>query len=137
MVKVFQDLLWTICFVASGDFLLSEAEHENKAHIHAWTQQFWYKNIAIPLICLAPLWFRFNQCLRRYLDTGKRMPNLANAFKYAMSMSVTLFGAFHPLYLMKVGHDDSVVSLSYDDDAQVGEISIGKHRSNSFQVRFV
>lgn len=65
------------------------------------------------------------------------MPNLANAFKYAMSMSVTLFGAFHPLYLMKVGHDDSVVSLSYDDDAQVGEISIGKHRSNSFQVRFV
>ena len=27
------------------------------------------------------------------MDTGKRFPNLANAFKYAMSQTVTLFGA--------------------------------------------
>lgn len=32
------------------------------------------------------------------MDTGNRMPNLANAFKYAMSQSVTLFGAFHSKY---------------------------------------
>mmetsp|Transcript_174 Transcript_174/g.241 ORF Transcript_174/g.241 Transcript_174/m.241 type:complete len:217 (-) Transcript_174:174-824(-) len=31
------------------------------------------------------------------------MPNLANAAKYAMSQTVTLFGTFHPLYLM---HDN-------------------------------
>jgi hypothetical protein len=31
------------------------------------------------------------------------MPHLANAFKYSMSSVVTLFGAFHPLYLMQSG----------------------------------
>lgn len=96
MVKVFQDVLWALCFVFSGDFLLSEDSGESR---HAWEQHFWYKNVVIPLVCLAPLWFRFNQSLRRYIDTGKRWPNLANAFKYALSMTVTLFGAFHPLYL--------------------------------------
>jgi hypothetical protein len=50
-----------------------------------------------------PLWLRLNQCLRKYLDTGDRMPHLANAFKYTMSQMVTLFGAFHPLYLLHYG----------------------------------
>ena len=139
MVKVFQDLLWTVCFVASGDFLLSEIDHQ-KGHIHAWTEQFWYKNIAIPLICLMPLWIRFNQCLRRYLDTGKRMPHLANAFKYAMSQSVTLFGVFHPLYLMHSRHEDlHTVSLTNDDDddEQDRAIVIGNYRLNLFQVRTI
>ena len=98
MIKVFQDILWTVCFVIYGDFLLTESEHESSHHhVHSWSQAFWYKNVAIPLVCLMPLWIRFNQCLRRYFDTGQRMPNLANAFKYAMSQSVTLFGAFHPV----------------------------------------
>ena len=33
------------------------------------------------------------------MDTGDRMPHLANAAKYVLSQTVTLFGAFHPLYL--------------------------------------
>jgi hypothetical protein len=44
------------------------------------------------------------------------MPNLANAFKYAMSQSVTLFGAFHPLYLMYFGDGVNDISLVDDDD---------------------
>jgi len=106
MVKVFQDLLWIICFVFSGDFLLSEEDLGNNPH--AWQDAFWYKHVAIPLICLAPLWFRFNQCLRRYYDTNKRFPHLANAFKYALSQCVTLFGAFHPLYLMHYHTGDNI-----------------------------
>lgn len=138
MVKVFQDILWTICFVAYGDFLLPEVEHEKSDHVHTWTQKFWYKNVAIPLICLFPLWLRFNQCLRRYHDTGKRMPNLANAFKYAMSQSVTLFGAFHPLYLMHNRQEERTISLSGDEsDDHAGEIVIGRFRSNFFQVRTI
>eukprot|EP00568_Trieres_chinensis_P017772 CAMPEP_0183320518 /NCGR_PEP_ID=MMETSP0160_2-20130417/66522_1 /TAXON_ID=2839 ORGANISM="Odontella Sinensis, Strain Grunow 1884" /NCGR_SAMPLE_ID=MMETSP0160_2 /ASSEMBLY_ACC=CAM_ASM_000250 /LENGTH=291 /DNA_ID=CAMNT_0025487221 /DNA_START=101 /DNA_END=976 /DNA_ORIENTATION=+ len=101
MVKVFQDIMWTLCFVISGDFLLPENLDENDAP-HPWQHAFWYKNVVIPLICLFPLWIRFNQCLRRYMDTHKRWPNLANAFKYALSQTVTLFGAFHPLYLLHV-----------------------------------
>jgi hypothetical protein len=104
MIKVFQDVAWTACFMISGDFLKSE--DSKQASVHIWQNSLWYKNILIPLICLFPLWIRFNQCLRRYTDTGKRMPNLANALKYAMSQTVTLFGAFHPLYLMHRQHDD-------------------------------
>jgi xenotropic and polytropic retrovirus receptor 1 len=36
------------------------------------------------------------QCIRRYFDTGKRHPNLPNAFKYALAMMVTIFSVFNP-----------------------------------------
>jgi len=98
MIKVFQDMAWTVCFIFSLDFL--QLEDISRSTGHMWQHTLWYKNFLIPLICLLPLWIRFNQCLRKYLDTGKRFPNLANAFKYAMSQTVTLFGAFHPLYQM-------------------------------------
>eukprot|EP00546_Thalassionema_frauenfeldii_P015736 CAMPEP_0178913190 /NCGR_PEP_ID=MMETSP0786-20121207/10702_1 /TAXON_ID=186022 /ORGANISM="Thalassionema frauenfeldii, Strain CCMP 1798" /LENGTH=815 /DNA_ID=CAMNT_0020585899 /DNA_START=80 /DNA_END=2527 /DNA_ORIENTATION=+ len=101
MVKVFQDIAWTACFMFSGDFLKGET-HKHFGR-HYWAKSLWYKNILIPLICLFPLWVRFCQCLRKYTDTGKRVPNLPNAAKYAMSQTVTLFGTFYPLYLM---HDN-------------------------------
>ena len=97
MVKVFQDIAWTLGWVFSGDFLISEdLMRSNK---HEWAKSHWYINVLIPLVCLLPLVIRFNQCLRRYIDTGDRFPHLANATKYALSQTVTLFGAFHPLYL--------------------------------------
>lgn len=110
--------------------MLSENKHhhKNEAQTHIWAQSFWYKNVAIPLICLFPLWLRFNQCLRRYLDTGKRVPNLPNAFKYAVSQTVTLFGTFHPLYLMSGGGNDS-----WDVSEHDGELVL-KHRSSMFQI---
>lgn len=98
MVKVFQDLAWTACFVFSGNWLVPEDEIKMSKQ-HEWTSTVWYSKILIPLLTLLPLWIRFNQCLRRYLDTKQRFPHLANAFKYALSQTVTLFGAFHPLYM--------------------------------------
>jgi EXS family len=44
-------------------------------------QSFWYSSVLVPALCILPLWLRFQQCLRRYHDTGRRMPNLANALK--------------------------------------------------------
>ena len=35
--------------------------------------------------------------LSRYHDTGDRFPHLANAFKYSLSMIVTVFGTFVPV----------------------------------------
>ena len=69
MVKIFQDILWIICFVISGNFRVSETEIGRGNKPYAWHDAFWYKHVAIPLICLAPLWFRFHQCLRKYYDT--------------------------------------------------------------------
>ena len=103
VVKVFQDIAWTTCFVASGDWMIDEDTKE--ASRHEWSRTFWYKNVLMPILCLLPLLFRFNQCLRKFHDTGKRWPHLANAAKYALSQTVTLFGAFHPLYLMHKNPD--------------------------------
>jgi len=120
MVKVFQDILWTGCFILSGDFLTMDVDIGNaEGFYHDWQSKHWYKNIMIPLICLFPLWIRFNQCLRRYTDTGKRMPHLANAFKYAMSQTVTLFGAFHPIYLLYQG-DLAAIDSEEAQDKDVG-----------------
>lgn len=96
-VKVFQDLVWTFFFIISGDWLLSEDLPASTKH--GWSRTVWYSKVLIPLVTLLPLWFRFNQCLRRFIDTGNRMPHVANAFKYALTQTVTLFGAFHPLYM--------------------------------------
>jgi len=110
-------MMWTLCFLISGDFLITERDDYEGTEPRNWHKTFWYKNIIIPLICLFPLWIRFNQCLRRYMDTGKRNPNLLNAGKYALSQTVTLFGAFHPLYMMHVQqeaditHDDTLVEM--------------------------
>jgi hypothetical protein len=102
MVKVFQDLLWTACFIISGDFLIHDSlDDDSTIQPREWHKSIWYTRFVVPLICLFPLWLRFNQCLRKYADTRQRMPHLANAFKYAMSQTVTLFGAFHPLYLTR------------------------------------
>lgn len=62
------------------------------------------------------------------------MPNLANSAKYALSQSVTLFGVFHPLYLMQ---SVSVKSFTDDhvDDSELDMIVLGSIRSNAFQVR--
>lgn len=97
MVKVFQDMVWALCFLGSGDWLISEDVPASTKH--PWSKSTWYSKFLIPILTLSPLIIRFNQCLRRYADTGTRWPHLANAFKYALSMTVTLFGAFHPLYL--------------------------------------
>ena len=105
MVKVLQDIAWTIFFVFSGDWLVNE--DLPAAARHSWANTTYYRNILIPILTLLPLMIRFNQCLRRYADTGKRWPHLGNAAKYALSMSVTLFGAFHPLYLEKNRHRDT------------------------------
>lgn len=98
MVKIFQDILWIFCYVGSGDFLIAEDDLGDDPH--PWQHRFWYKKVAVPLICLAPLWIRFFQCIRRFSETRQADPNLLNALKYALSQTVTLFGAFYPLYLM-------------------------------------
>lgn len=105
MVKVFQDIAWTLFFIFSGDWLVNE--DLPAAQRHTWAKATYYRNVLIPILTLFPLLIRFNQCLRRYADTGKRFPHLANAFKYALSQTVTLFGAFHPLYLDHNRHQDT------------------------------
>eukprot|EP00937_MAST-01D_sp_MAST-1D-sp2_P004289 g4289.t1 len=55
----------------------------------------YFGGLIVPLVIAAPLWWRFQQCIRRYRDTEAAWPNLANAFKYAMCMMMSLFVLFH------------------------------------------
>ena len=63
-------------------------------------------NIAIgPIITLLPAWFRFAQCIRRYYDTRKPLPHLANAGKYSTSIFVTIFSTLKVIMKPEDGKD--------------------------------
>jgi hypothetical protein len=83
----------------AGDFLVEDSKNPIQNYSHST----WYKKVFIPILTQLPLLIRFNQCLRKFHDTGDRFPHLANAAKYALSQMVTLAGTFHPLYLEFTG----------------------------------
>lgn len=53
-------------------------------------------NVVLPSVALLILWWKFLQTLRESYDTGKRWPNLGNAFKYLSATVVILYGMTHP-----------------------------------------
>jgi hypothetical protein len=59
-----------------------------------------------PIISCLPLWFRFQQCMKRFYLTGQWNPHLLNALKYAVSSSVTILGATHPSYSANLFNGD-------------------------------
>eukprot|EP00752_Nemacystus_decipiens_P005274 g4784.t1 len=93
-VKTTQDIAWTFCFFFSGDFLLDLKDYHHRGG--SWQHSAVYVNLVVPALCILPLWLRFQQCIRRYHDTQKRFPHLANCLKYCMSFTVALFGVFTP-----------------------------------------
>mmetsp|Transcript_22017 Transcript_22017/g.45866 ORF Transcript_22017/g.45866 Transcript_22017/m.45866 type:complete len:920 (-) Transcript_22017:91-2850(-) len=141
MIKILQDWAWTLVYLFSGDFM--DKEHHYLKHPNRHLQaNFAYTHIAIPLICLLPIWYRLMQCLRRYFDTSKRWPNLANALKYSLSQTVTLFGAVHPLYMYNQENsagNDVVVTFEDDDGVSEGGSSIVhlKKEMNLFQYFWI
>ena len=50
------------------------------------------------LVACYPAWIRFIQCIRRYKDTKKWFPHLANACKYATTFFKVLFGTLYYLH---------------------------------------
>ncbi|DBA02069.1 TPA: hypothetical protein N0F65_000316 [Lagenidium giganteum] len=106
-VKVNQDICWSICFFATREFLEKDVipsdmfdtqPREDEFLVQNCANNVYYVNVAVPLICALPLWWRFLQSLRRIYDSEKWWPNLPNALKYALAQVVALFGIFHPFY---------------------------------------
>ena len=91
LIKPFSDLAYTVCYYGSGDWLLHLGDEGSCTNKTRPLQRY-----IIPIILLGPYWLRLMQCLRRYYDTGNRVPNLPNAFKYALSMCITVFGVTNP-----------------------------------------
>ncbi|XP_044532856.1 xenotropic and polytropic retrovirus receptor 1 isoform X1 [Gracilinanus agilis] len=55
-----------------------------------------------------PAWLRFIQCLRRYRDTKRPFPHLANAGKYSTTFFMVTFAALYSTHKDR-GHSDTTV----------------------------
>lgn len=110
-VKVTQDLSWSVCFFATKEFLRKDViptgvgafdtttmRIDDDVLVPTCADKMIYVNVVVPLVCVLPLWWRFLQNLRRVYDTKTWWPHLPNAFKYALTQVVVLFGLFHPLH---------------------------------------
>lgn len=107
LLKALMNLAFTAGFVLSGDVWLPRHMYDPS---QGWHQAVAYKNVIVPIVVLMPHWFRFIQCLFRFRQTGKRFPNLYNGGKHGLMMTVTVFGAMHPLY--------TTVSLAFNSFLQ-------------------
>lgn len=69
-VKIHQDFVWSMCYFWSGEF---QQVHHGESASHDDVQECadrpWFRQWAVPLICALPLWFRFQQNLKRIRDT--------------------------------------------------------------------
>lgn len=90
LAKPMVDFAYSLCYVFTLEWLTQSTESPG-ACINSPLLQ----DVCTPIICALPLWCRFMQCLRVYHDTGKRVPALPNALKYAVSLLVVLFGTLH------------------------------------------
>ncbi|CAN0440229.1 unnamed protein product, partial [Discosporangium mesarthrocarpum] len=97
VVRVLIDVAFTcLYFLAGVKGWLSNTVDFEKDTIEVRGESCIFKSVLVPFITAAPLWWRFQQNLRRSYETGERWPHLGNALKYATAMSVSLFGTFRP-----------------------------------------
>jgi hypothetical protein len=80
MVRPMIDLGYTICWIVLGVWL-HEDNDEGYATIKTITNRF-----IGPIASFLPFWIRLMQCLKKYHETRKPVPHLANAGKYFTSM---------------------------------------------------
>ena len=78
LVNIFSDVFYSLCFFLSGDFVSSDA-----------TTCTSVTSYAVWVLAILPYYWRLQQCLRRYHDTGNRR-FMANALKYSLSILITL-----------------------------------------------
>ena len=102
LVKPMQDVVYSLCYIVTGEFNLPYDLQGSCRDERAV-----YHEVLVPLLCALPLWCRFMQCLRVAHDSGKRVPALPNALKYSISLLVVLFGEMHPaLIVAALGEPD-------------------------------
>eukprot|EP00055_Hartaetosiga_balthica_P005341 m.15515 g.15515 ORF g.15515 m.15515 type:complete len:800 (+) comp4487_c1_seq1:32-2431(+) len=81
MAIVLTDVQFSICYFSLGQF--EPTEHDGQAICSS------SRTAIRPLIACLPAWWRFGQCMRRYMQT-KSKRHLANAGKYATSLLVVI-----------------------------------------------
>lgn len=103
MQLIWADLQYTICMYAAyltGWFGFS---HPGAAFADSAGYCVELSPVVMPIIHALPFFFRFNQCLKRYVETRKRFPNLANATKYMLCQLSVIIGSLHPIFSQSQG----------------------------------
>ncbi|KAG5847954.1 hypothetical protein ANANG_G00131760 [Anguilla anguilla] len=104
LVMVLMDLEYLVCFYSfeldwteKKGLLPDSSKSGQVCHSYAY-------GVRAVIQCL-PAWFRFVQCLRRYRDTKRAFPHLANAGKYSTTFFVVTFTALYKTHKAEE-HDD-------------------------------
>uniref|UniRef100_A0A7S2TPH6 EXS domain-containing protein n=1 Tax=Lotharella oceanica TaxID=641309 RepID=A0A7S2TPH6_9EUKA len=93
MQKIFSDLQYIICiYTLSFSKLMQDDPLASSGYCLS------LGSILVPIVHAVPYWWRFQQCLHRYIETQKRWPNLANAFKYCLCQLTVIIGSLHPFF---------------------------------------
>jgi hypothetical protein len=79
LIKPLVDLEYIICLYSTGSWLASPDSATGVSTSLATCSSL--AHYITPFVCALPLWLRFQQCMRRYVDTRKRSPHLLNALK--------------------------------------------------------
>ena len=120
-------------FFLSGAFLRSESDRKNLSDLQNTTHSFWYKQVLAPAVCFFPIWFRFAQCLRKYVDVGdghRRWVHLWNAAKYAFSLIVTIT-------TVVARHGEVQVEVEYLDSSVRVHFQLGLGRARGLGVKLL
>jgi len=93
LVVVLLDAELLVCFYASGQEGLTCNP---------------YSHVIRAVISCYPAWIRFAQCLKRYHDTKKWFPHLANAGKYSTTFFKVVFRALYVIHKSETHENQSV-----------------------------
>ena len=92
VVKVWVTMAYATCFYTTGEGF---NECPQPSNIQQCEQNPVFVNLVLPVLSTLPYVIRLLQCLRMYLDTRKRFPHLANAWKYCFALLIIVIGSTH------------------------------------------
>ena len=92
VVKVWVTMAYAACYYLSGEGFDECPQPKVDASCEA---NPFFINAVLPFLSTLPYLLRLLQCLRMYLDTHKRFPHLANAWKYCFALLIVVIGATH------------------------------------------
>ena len=103
--RIISDSLYAVCWLVSGTFLRSPTEHHDLTYSHFGSSRISCTNnkmsLTVSMFVLVPLWIRFAQCCRAFVDNSSWekksfpwFPHGMNALKYALSALVVIYSVF-------------------------------------------
>ncbi|GFN77603.1 xenotropic and polytropic retrovirus receptor 1 [Plakobranchus ocellatus] len=94
LVTVLLDFQFLVCYYAF------EVEWHGDSRAHVCNKNIY--GIRAIVSCL-PAWWRFAQCLRRYMDTKRVKPHIWNAGKYSTTFFVVIFSTIYKIQVELYG----------------------------------